>query len=94
MLPLRLVKTPHKILSMNLTIKFKQFLTHSRLLTYFHKHTGRSGGCSPTEAVVRVAQKITDAVTENEPGTIDGAATAVTCDLFQPKMRRSSGSSR
>jgi len=26
MLPLRLVKTPHKILSMNLTIKFKQFL--------------------------------------------------------------------
>ncbi len=27
MLPLRLVKTPHKILSMNLTIKFKQFLT-------------------------------------------------------------------
>ncbi|ROS83079.1 hypothetical protein EEK90_10605 [Muribaculaceae bacterium Isolate-036 (Harlan)] len=28
MLPLRLVKTPHKILSMNLTIKFKQFLTY------------------------------------------------------------------
>ena len=27
MLPLRLVKTPHKILSMSLTIKFKQFLT-------------------------------------------------------------------
>ena len=27
MLPLRLVKTPHKILSMNLTIKFKQFLS-------------------------------------------------------------------
>ena len=26
MLPLQLVKTPHKILSMNLTIKFKQFL--------------------------------------------------------------------
>jgi hypothetical protein len=26
MLPPRLIKTPHKILSMNLTIKFKQFL--------------------------------------------------------------------
>ncbi len=32
---------------MNLTIKFNQFLTHSRLLTYFHKHTGRSGVCRP-----------------------------------------------
>jgi len=28
MLPLQLVKTPHKILSMNLTIKFKQFLSN------------------------------------------------------------------
>ncbi len=31
MLPLRLVKTPHKILSMNLTIKFKQFLRAGNL---------------------------------------------------------------
>jgi len=29
MLPLQLVKTPHKILSMNLTIKFKQFLSNA-----------------------------------------------------------------
>ena len=32
MLPLRLVKTPHKILSMNLTIKFKQFLRLAKTL--------------------------------------------------------------
>ncbi len=36
MLPLRLVKTPHKILSMNLTIKFKQFLRD--IQTYEKKH--------------------------------------------------------
>ncbi len=33
MLPLRLVKTPHKILSMNLTIKFKQFLSREGLFS-------------------------------------------------------------
>ena len=31
MLPLRLVKTAHKILSMNLTIKFKQFLREGNI---------------------------------------------------------------
>ncbi len=37
MLPLRLVKTPHKILSMNLTIKFKQFLRNRTRLDLFTK---------------------------------------------------------